>query len=292
MKGAGRATSASMCEPRLPAGHGRRRVSAPASAPAQAQSLDDWLHQHYLTGDWGGFRTSLEAEGITSARPLPLGDGRQSDAAGCDRARNMPSRSISAPTSILASWWTCRGGQSAHVTFTDRAGQESCRRGHRQSDLGAGDLRRRSEFSPRRAVLSAISVRRRLEAKIGWIHAADDFAHSPIYCYFQNNGFCGQPAGIPIDSGVHHLPGRKLGRHREVAPAAATSIFRPAPMKSIPRCNNTSNGFKLNTAGATGVIVPVEAGWQAGSRIGQIAGQLQDRRLLRQFRRARPRARL
>ena len=31
---------------------------------ARAQSLDDWLQQPYMTGDWDGLRTKLEAEGF------------------------------------------------------------------------------------------------------------------------------------------------------------------------------------------------------------------------------------
>ena len=102
----------------------------------------------------------------------------------------------------------------------------------------------------------------RLDTKFGRIHAADDFAHSPIYCYFQNNGFCGQLAGIPIDSGFTTFPVASWGGFINLG-LRSDLYLQGGAYEVNPALNNSGNGFKLSTAGATGVITPIEAGWRA-----------------------------
>ena len=63
---------------------------------AHAQdSLNDWLQQPYMTGDWGGVRTKLEKEGI-SLRAHYISETPAIRRGACSRRRNTPSRSISA----------------------------------------------------------------------------------------------------------------------------------------------------------------------------------------------------
>src|SRR5207244_10749276 len=40
----------------------------------------------------------------------------------------------------------------------------------------------------------------------GRIDALDDFATSPLYCYAQNLGFCGNPLSIPVNASVSNYP--------------------------------------------------------------------------------------
>src|SRR5262249_17284909 len=101
----------------------------------------------------------------------------------------------------------------------------------------------------------------RFYGKIGWIHATDDFATSPIYCYFQNNGFCGQPAGIAIDSGITTFPVASWGAVVKLLPRSDLYLMTGA-YEVNPALNDTGNGFNFGVAGATGVIVPVEGGWR------------------------------
>src|SRR5438552_17296617 len=45
----------------------------------------------------------------------------------------------------------------------------------------------------------------------GRIDALDDFATSPLYCYAQNLGFCGNPLSIPVNASVPSYPNTAWG---------------------------------------------------------------------------------
>lgn len=51
----------------------------------------------------------------------------------------------------------------------------------------------------------------KLDIVAGRINALDDFATSPLYCYAQNLGFCGNPLSIPVNASVPSYPGAAWG---------------------------------------------------------------------------------
>ena len=50
-----------------------------------------------------------------------------------------------------------------------------------------------------------------LDVVAGRINALDDFATSPLYCFAQNLGFCGNPLSIPVNASVPSYPGAAWG---------------------------------------------------------------------------------
>jgi porin len=54
-------------------------------------------------------------------------------------------------------------------------------------------------------------LEKRLDIVAGRINALDDFATSPLYCYAQNLGFCGNPLSIAVDASVPSYPGAAWG---------------------------------------------------------------------------------
>jgi len=52
---------------------------------------------------------------------------------------------------------------------------------------------------------------RKLDIVAGRINALDDFATSPLYCFAQNLGFCGNPLSIPVNASVPSYPGAAWG---------------------------------------------------------------------------------
>jgi porin len=225
----------------------------------QAQSLDDWLQQPYMTGDWGGLRTKLEAEGF-HLRAHYLSETAGNPSGGLRQGTQYAQQVDFGADLDLGKLADLKGGQ-VHITFTDRAGKSLAAEDvgnliSEQEIFGGGQNFRLAELSYQQSLFDDS-----VEAKVGWIHTTDDFATSPIYCYFQNNGFCGQPAGIAIDSGVTTFPVASWGGVVKLHPQP--EIYLQAGAYEVnPSLNNTSNGFKMNTAGATGVVVPVEAGWR------------------------------
>jgi porin len=51
----------------------------------------------------------------------------------------------------------------------------------------------------------------KLDVVAGRINSLDDFATSPLYCYAQNLGFCGNPLSIPVNASVPSYPGAAWG---------------------------------------------------------------------------------
>ena len=51
----------------------------------------------------------------------------------------------------------------------------------------------------------------KLDVVAGRINALDDFATSPLYCFAQNLGFCGNPLSIPVNASVPSYPGAAWG---------------------------------------------------------------------------------
>ena len=113
----------------------------------------------------------------------------------------------------------------------------------------------------------------KLDLKGGWFNVGDDFATSPLYCYFQNNAFCGNPVSVTLDAGFSTFPVSSWGGIVKFQPRS--DVYLQAGAYEVnPSLNNSSNGFKMNTAGATGVIVPLEAGWAPEKGIGGLPAHL------------------
>ena len=175
-----------------------------------------------MTGDWGGARTKLEAEGVT-LRAHYLSETAGNPTGGLKQATQYAQQIDFGADLDMGKLASIPGGQ-IHVTFSDRAGNSL-------SDLDLGALAEVQEIfgggqNFRLAILAYEQslFDDKLDLKGGWINVGDDFATSPLYCYFQNNAFCGNPVSVTLDAGILHLPGLELGRDRQV-PAAE----RPLP---------------------------------------------------------------
>jgi len=59
--------------------------------------------------------------------------------------------------------------------------------------------------------LEKLFFNKKLDIVGGRINALDDFATSPLYCYAQNLGFCGNPLSIPVNASVPSYPGAAWG---------------------------------------------------------------------------------
>lgn len=233
--------------------------SARADEPAAADAgLSSWLRRQYMTGDWNGTRSDLEAKGITlrghhiaESAANPVGGLRQGAAY---------TEQVDAGADLDLEKLIGISGARLHVTVTQRAGQSLAANAigsiiSVQEVYGAGQNVRLAELSYEQFLLED-----RLRLKLGWLHASDDFATSPIYCYFQNNGFCGQIA-IVVNSGFTIYPTGSWGGMAKVSLAHdvyfQTGVYEVNPTLAAP-----ANGFKLGLSGASGVIMPAQIGWQ------------------------------
>jgi porin len=230
----------------------------PDHAPPLETDLPSWLQGRYMTGEWGGTRYALHAMGIglrahyiSESAANPVGGLRQGSAY---------AHQVDAGFDLDLGKLIGLPGGKIHATFTERAGQSLAAQSigniiSVQEIFGSGENIRLAELAYVQSLFEE-----RLKAKLGWIHASDDFATSPIYCYFQNNAFCGQ-IGIVINSGFTIFP---TGSWGSVLKANVRDDFyvQAGVYEVNPTLSLAANGFKLGTSGATGVIVPGEIGWQ------------------------------
>jgi porin len=245
--------------PRLLAGVTAFLLGFDLATAARAQSLDDWLQGDYMTGDWGGLRTKLENEGF-HLRAHYLSETAGNPLGGLEQGTQYAQQIDFGVDLDLEKLVDLKGGK-IHITFTDRAGRSLAADDigniiSVQEIFGGGQNFRLAELSYEQSLFDG-----HVDAKVGWIHATDDFATSPIYCYFQNNGFCGQPAGIAIDSGITTFPVASWGGIVKLLPRSDL-YFQAGAYEVNPSLSDPDNGFKLSTSGATGVIVPMEGGWR------------------------------
>ena len=82
-----------------------------------------------------------------------------------------------------------------------------------------------------------------LKLKLGKFAAFDDFASSPLYCYYTNNGFCGQNWGIPTSLPVLAYPSNQYGLAVHLGdadgPQVRTGIFQINPDGADPGLHGT-----------------------------------------------------
>ncbi len=212
-----------------------------------------------MTGDWGGTRNTLEAKGIT-LRAGYLSESAANPVGGLRAGGAAYTHQVDAGFDLDLDRLIGLPGGKFHLLFTERAGQSLAATSigsiiSVQEVFGSGQNVRLAEMSYEQSLLQD-----RLNAKLGWIHASDDFASSPLFCYFQNNGFCGQVA-IVINSGFTIFPSGSWGS--VVRASVHEDFYLKAGIYEVnPTLPLAANGFKLGTSGATGVIVPGEIGWQ------------------------------
>lgn len=164
-------------------------------------------------------------------------------------------------------------GGSVHVTFTQRWGRSLSQDvvGNLvsvQEIYGTGENFRLTELSFEQALLD-----NHIDISLGRVITENDFATSPLlwdhaslYCAFQNNGICGTPVGVPVNSGYDAYPQSTWGGRVRVAPAD-TLFVQTGVYEVNPSYAASSNGLKLSGSDATGAFIPLEIGWRPGHTI-------------------------
>ena len=102
----------------------------------------------------------------------------------------------------------------------------------------------------------------RLDLVGGRINALDDFATSPLYCYAQNLGFCGNPLSIPVNASVPSYPNTAWGVRGRWAITdnayAMTGVYN-----AFSRFReNQYHGVDFSIRQKSGVAVLQEFGWK------------------------------
>jgi porin len=170
---------------------------------ASAQNLRKLANETELSGDWGGLRTRLEESGVkiafeywTNLAGNPVGGERQ----GFTYTDSL-NLSVDFDFERLLAW---KGG-ALHFTFTSRHGSSLS-----QNDIGNIFTVQQIYGPTETDRLTQLTLEQSFAGGVFDVVAgrypASDFATSPLYCVFMNNGFCGYPGGIAQNLNMPYFP--------------------------------------------------------------------------------------
>jgi porin len=135
-----------------------------------------------------------------------------------------------------------------------------------QEIFGQGQNLRFNEISVEQFLLS-----KEVAVKVGFYPMGSDFSTLPYVCNFVNVAFCGHPQSLPVNSGWSDAPaGRWGGRvkwNMTDELTLQTGLFDVNPLVT-----RRQDGFKLDLNGSTGVITPLELGYQLGKNPSDYGG--------------------
>ena len=220
-------------------------------------AFQNWLTQPTMTGDWGGWRTRLEHEGI-NVRASYVGNYAYNFSGGKRIGGDYADQFAFGADVDMDKLAGLKGG-TFHVTLNVRSGRNATadyvgNKINVQEIFGDGQNFRLAELDYDQNLFNGV-----LNLKAGWVIMGDDFGKTPILCDFENDAFCAHPQSLPNDSGWADYPaGHWGGRVRINLPDdfyAETGVFDVNPSDALHE-----NGFKLSLQGSTGAIIPVEFG--------------------------------
>ncbi len=219
----------------------------------------------HLFGDWGGVRTSLGNLGIDLI-PDATAEFAGNVSGGVKRGATSANQ-IGVELDI--DWQRLAGltGFSTHTVVVNRSGAND-------SQLFGDNLQPVQEIYGSGGDVAAHLVYVYGEQKLlgdkidlafGWMPVANDFAASPLYCNYMNNGLCGNPKDLPGGSiGFSSYPDAVLGGRVRFAPQPEYYIqfgFYQAnqALYSYPAYRS---GWAFDTSRVHGAEIPLEVAWE------------------------------
>ena len=233
-------------------------ANAPTQAPLEVsfgQSLQNWLTQPTMTGDWGGLRTKLSQEGF-NLRASYIGEWAYSFAGG-KRIGGDYAQQFEFGMDVDMGKVAGIAGGTFHLSFNVREGRNTTADyvGNKidvSEIYGDGNNFRLAELSYQQLLFNNL-----LDLKAGWVVMGDDFGRTGILCDFENDAFCAHPNSLPSDSGWGDYPAGKWGGRIRVN--VTDDFYAEAGAFVVnPTWNEHENGFKLGLAGTTGTLFPLE----------------------------------
>jgi porin len=102
---------------------------------------------------------------------------------------------------------------------------------------------------------------KKLDIVGGRINALDDFATSPLYCYAQNLGFCGNPLSIPVNASVPSYPGAAWGIRSRYQLSPEVYSMTGAYNTYLPLRDNKFHGVDFSIRHNSGIAIMQEFGY-------------------------------
>ncbi|QCE35057.1 carbohydrate porin [Acetobacteraceae bacterium] len=257
----------------------------PAPATWLPRSFPAWMDQETVTGDWGGWRSWLKNRGINiGGRWLMewngnVGGGRE------HAGRYADEEAIFVDLDMQKLFGVHLG--TIHYLMTMRQGSNAAL----NADIptldstmeisGGGTGTPGYDFTRLTRLSWEMLWNKYVRTEIGEMNAETDFEQSStywganLYCQFSNNGICGMPQSIAMNSGYTWYPSASPGGYIKIYPTGndhwliSTGIYAENSNASAPH-----NYWNLGLDDAVGAFVPVQLGWHKGG-VSDYEGPLQ-----------------
>ena len=220
-----------------------------------------------LTGDWGGLRTRLQADGITVrgdyvSESFAVADGGlRSGAAYTQQVR----AGLDFDMAQIAGW----SGAKLHLTLNDRRGKGL------SSDYVGNRLPIQEAYGGQYTRLSELSYEQDLSGgdvnlRLGYFAMGNDLGGVAAGCTFVNAAFCAHPLSMSGDSNWYNYPNARWGGALRVR-ARRDLLVRTGVFQVNPALGQEGKAFKPFAGDTRGAVLPLEVEYTPGQSPGDHA---------------------
>ncbi|AIZ32742.1 carbohydrate porin [Pseudomonas sp. K1(2024)] len=218
----------------------------------------DLMQRTTLSGDWGGLRSQLEADGIRFTGDYS-GETAYNAHGGLRRSARYSQNVKLGVQFDLSKLYGLDNGGKVQLTINDRRGNSA------SADLVGNRLPIQENYGGLYTRLTELSYERSLftpalNVKLGYMAMGNDLGglDSGILCNFMNAGFCGHPLNMSGGSGWTNYPNAHLGARLKYDFSPSWQL-RVAAFNVDPQSNgNSSRAWHLGPKHTTGTVLPVE----------------------------------
>jgi porin len=240
-------------------------LSARAQSPFAPTQAIDMPPAEHLFGDWDGLQPMLQSHGINLQLDAVI--ELAGNVTGGTRQGATFANQIGLQADINWERLAAITGFSTHIIIVNRSGSNDSRVfGDNllpvQEIYGSGGNVVAHLVS---AYAEETLLDRRFDIELGRMNVENDFASSPLYCYFMTNALCGDPKALPGgDIGHSAYPDAVWGGRVLVRPTPDSyieaGVYEVNQGLYSDRFYRT--GFEFNSSPDSGVYLPVEMAWQ------------------------------
>lgn len=218
-----------------------------------------WWRGDAALGDWWGVRNWLDDDkGVeisgtytTDLAGNPVGGMRQ----GFTYTDNI-AFGLKLDLEKLVGW----RGATFTIAATDRNGDSLT------EDFIGNQFTVQQIYGGQTILLTSMQLTQRLlddkvEIKVGRFSAGDDFASSPIYWLYMNNGIDGNPQALPVNASFSAFPWSSWAARVRVEPSPDWNAMAGMYQVSGRTFARNLNGLNMDFAPTDGIMFVGQAGW-------------------------------
>jgi porin len=237
-------------------------AAQPPPKPAGEPPVFETPPEEHLAGDWGGLRASLHDKGVDLSLEYK-GEVSANISGGLSRGVDYAHL---ATLKADVDWGKLAGaeGFSTHIAFSNYEGESLSR-----DRLGDEVLAVQDAYIPGPRVVGRLDWlyaeqklwNDRLDLAAGRMPVHLDYAKNPgLYCHFLSTSICGGPHTLPAQTAFTDLPFATWGGRAKLDLTRRVYVLGGA--YEVNPDHGGRYGFDWSTRDATGVLLPLEVGFE------------------------------